>query len=104
MSFDGQVLCHRQLIAPWALTTLGAAIAGTAALAAAIFRKLRRVAGAVPRFVGMSLLPCVPGIALWRRSIFAIAHPQDCTLGVSRHWAPGARIRAVAARAPRRQW
>src|SRR5437762_8135203 len=42
MSFDGQVLCQRMLIGPWALTTVGAATA-VAALAAATFRKRRRV-------------------------------------------------------------
>ena len=30
MSFDGQVLCQRMLIGPWALTTLGAATAAAA--------------------------------------------------------------------------
>jgi len=38
----GQVLCQRMLIGPWALTTVGAATA-VAALAAATFRKRRRV-------------------------------------------------------------
>ena len=43
MSFDGQVLCHRMLITPWALTTFGAATADAVAVAAATLRKLRRV-------------------------------------------------------------
>jgi hypothetical protein len=42
MSFDGQVLCQRMLIGPWALTTVGAATA-VAAPAAAAFRKRRRL-------------------------------------------------------------
>jgi hypothetical protein len=46
MSFDGHVLCHRMLITPWALTTLGAATAEAVAAAAAAVRKLRRVARA----------------------------------------------------------
>src|SRR5438045_263591 len=42
MSFEGQVLCQRMLIEPWALTTLGAATAVAVALAASM--KRRRVA------------------------------------------------------------
>src|SRR4051794_33534551 len=41
MSFDGQVLCQRMLIGPWALTTLGAATVAAAATAAPL-RNLRR--------------------------------------------------------------
>ena len=41
-SFDGQVLCQRMLIGPWARTTVGAATA-VAAPAAAVARKRRRV-------------------------------------------------------------
>src|SRR5689334_10622197 len=43
MSFDGHVLCQRMLIGPCALTTAGAATVA-ALVAAAPFRKLRRVA------------------------------------------------------------
>ena len=43
MSFDGQVLCQRMLIGPWALTTLGAATAA-APVAPAASRNLRREA------------------------------------------------------------
>src|SRR6185436_609871 len=59
MSFDGQVLCQRMLIGPWALTTVGAATA-VAALAAATFRKRRRVE--VLSLVGlvMGVLPVGP--------------------------------------------
>src|SRR5882724_5702379 len=42
MSFEGQVLCQRMLIGPWALTIVGAATVA-AAPAAATFRKRRRV-------------------------------------------------------------
>src|SRR5437764_13669397 len=42
MSFDGQVLCQRMLMGPCALTMAGAATEA-AALAAAVFRKRRRV-------------------------------------------------------------
>src|SRR5437870_7237791 len=42
MSFDGQVLCQRMLIGPWALTTLGAATAVAVAPAASM--KPRRLA------------------------------------------------------------
>jgi hypothetical protein len=42
MSFDGQVLCQRMLIGPWALTIAGAATVA-AAPAAATFRKRRRL-------------------------------------------------------------
>src|SRR6185369_9732270 len=57
MSFDGQVLCQRMLIGPWALTTVGAATA-VAALAAATFRKRRRVEvlSLVGLFMGVSRL------------------------------------------------
>src|SRR3979490_522065 len=44
MSFDGQVLCQRMLIGPWALTTAGAAIVA-AGPAAATFKKRRRGEG-----------------------------------------------------------
>jgi len=39
MSFDGQVLCQRMLIGPWALTTLGAVTAAAPAPAASIKRR-----------------------------------------------------------------
>src|SRR4029077_5376071 len=42
ISFDGQVLCHRILMGPWALTTVGATTATLAT--AAPLRNLRRVA------------------------------------------------------------
>src|SRR3979411_683286 len=42
MSFEGQVLCQRMLIGPWALTMAGAATVA-AAPAAATFKKRRRV-------------------------------------------------------------
>src|SRR5947208_10935575 len=42
MSFEGQVLCQRMLIGPWARTMAGAATVA-AAPAAATFRKRRRV-------------------------------------------------------------
>src|SRR5262245_55490362 len=45
MSFDGHVLCQRILIAPCALTTLGAATLAAVASAAPL-RNLRRVAAA----------------------------------------------------------
>src|SRR6266404_3817877 len=66
MSFDGQVLCQRMLIGPWALTTVGAATA-VAALAAATFRKRRRVE--VLSLVGlvMEILPVEP--VLWSAGI-----------------------------------
>jgi uncharacterized membrane protein len=67
MSFDGQVLCQRMLIGPWALTTVGAATA-VAALAAATFKKRRRVE--VLSLVGlvMEILPVEP--VLWSAGIY----------------------------------
>src|SRR4029450_3188769 len=61
MSFDGQVLFQRMLIGPWALTTLGAATA-VAALAAATFRKRRRVEV-------LSLVGLVMGVSRLDRSL-----------------------------------
>jgi len=59
MSLDGQVLCQRMLIGPWALAIFGAATVA-AAPAAATFRKLRRLE--VFPLVGfvMSILPVEP--------------------------------------------
>jgi hypothetical protein len=54
MSFDGQVLCQRMLIGPWALTTLGAA--NVAAVATAVpFKNLRRVVDA--RRISCAMFP-----------------------------------------------
>jgi hypothetical protein len=59
MSLDGQVLCQRMLIGPWALAMFGAATVA-AAPAAATFRKLRRLE--VLPLVGlvMGILPVEP--------------------------------------------
>ena len=43
MSFDGHVLCQRMLVAPCALTTLGA-VTAAAVVAPAASKNLRRVA------------------------------------------------------------
>src|SRR5262249_60867615 len=56
MSFDGHVLCQRILIAPCALTTLGAATAAVVASAAPL-RNLRRVAAADEVALGIYSLP-----------------------------------------------
>src|SRR5262249_52506718 len=56
MSFDGHVLCQRILIAPCALTTLGAATAAVVASAAPL-RNLRRVAAADEVVLGIYSLP-----------------------------------------------
>src|SRR6266853_2620104 len=55
MSFDGQVLCQRMLIGPWALTIVGKpSVAAPAVAAAAPARNLRREA--VPNFVDCSFI------------------------------------------------
>src|SRR5690348_14043397 len=63
MSLEGQVLCQRMLIAPWALTTLGAATAA-AAPAAVTFRKRRRVEDSSLVVSVMGVLPLWPAIGL----------------------------------------
>src|SRR5262249_34698178 len=69
MSFDGHVLCQRMLIAPWALTTFGAATADAVAVAAATLRKLRRVGRAILDDFDMAFLSLRSG-RRWRPNRF----------------------------------
>src|SRR3982074_1956416 len=87
MPFDGQVLCQRMLIGPWALTTAGAATVA-AAPAAATFKKRRRVEvvslvgrvfcpfDAEPWWTGLDLLAATQRLARW----FGKNHQGDATL------------------------
>jgi hypothetical protein len=73
MSFDGQVLCQRMLIGPWALTMAGAATVA-AAPAAATFRKRRRVA--VLSLVGAVMVFSPLDAALWWTGLDLLAERQ----------------------------
>src|SRR5438105_3634980 len=58
MSFDGQVLCQRMLIGPWAPTTVGALTAAADAAAAPLKTNLRRVVFVDWEFRDMGAPPC----------------------------------------------
>src|SRR5258708_36729756 len=82
MSFDGQVLCQRMLMGPWALTTAGAAIV-EAAPTAATFRKRRRVEVLSLVGVGMASSPVLTGP--WRNRVFFVGwEPRGFGRGLGR--------------------
>src|SRR5215213_6051134 len=77
MSFDGQVLCQRMVLAPWALTTFGAATVAAAAVAPTVIRNLRRVAVLESGFLLMRRP--LPGHIWGRADRCPVAHLLTCS-------------------------